>query len=80
MDFPMSEKQSIDKPIRLDQAELCIRMIEAVTGTKRTANCTREEALSNVTPDIAEQVMIAAKEAILYFLECLDAQLTETRH
>jgi hypothetical protein len=76
----MSKKQSVDNPIRLDQAELCIRMIEAVTGTKRQANCTREEALANVTPDIAEQVIISAREAILYFLECLDVRLAEPDH
>ncbi|MET4798054.1 hypothetical protein ABIA96_000611 [Bradyrhizobium sp. LB11.1] len=53
--------------LTLDEAELCVRMLEAATGEARPAAWTAQEALATVQSDLREQIIACARAATLFF-------------
>lgn len=55
----------------IDRFEMCIRMIEAITGQKRPIGFTAKAAFANSDPKLGMMVQRAAAAAIAYSAECI---------
>ena len=63
--------------IHLEEAELCVRMLEAATGTKRPLGRSLIDCLQTVDSELLEQIRAQARAAMLYFAECYDGKTVE---
>lgn len=58
---------------QIDEGELAIRMAEAAIGMKRPPGMTQAEVLDAFPTDWGEAFHRAARAAMVYWKECLDA-------
>jgi hypothetical protein len=56
----------------IDPAELAVRMAEAVADMQRPANCTAEQALAAMDPDVCDSWLRATVVAMGYWRECIE--------
>jgi hypothetical protein len=56
----------------IDAAELAVRMAEAVADMQRPANCTADQALALMDPDVRDAWLRATSVAMGYWCECIE--------
>lgn len=63
--------------VRIDLAELTVRMVEAAYQIDRPANMTAAEAMESMDADVRDRWVRAAKVASEFVAAAVSAQLTE---
>lgn len=69
MPLPIRARHTDSRTVTINEAELCVRMLEAATGETRPVLWTAEDALETVEPELKDQIIASARAAILYFTE-----------
>lgn len=65
------KKRAIALVGQVDEAELTLRMIEAIGGMKRPPGKTNAEIIAHTEPDVIKHGRLAARSALAYIAECL---------
>lgn len=56
--------------MKIDRAELALRMLEAAVGMRRPASLTIDEAMAAAPPQVRDSYTRASVAAVQYFIEC----------
>jgi hypothetical protein len=67
--------EAIDKVVQIDEAELCLIVVEAMSGRQRPEGMKAAEALDdlNLPPEFRAQLHECAHRTIVYIVECMNA-------
>lgn len=60
-------------PIMLDQAEMAVRLYEALTGVRRKQGHTATQIMNDAPGEVAQGLARAAAAMAYYFHECMQA-------